>query len=251
MLRCGLLGRKLSHSWSPPIHALLGSYEYLLYEKEEDEVEEFIRSGPWDCLNVTIPYKKTVLPWVDELTETARRVGSVNTLVRRQDGTLFGDNTDVFGFTAMARSARFDLRGQKTLVLGSGGASVAVLDALRTLEALPVIISRSGPDDYEHLERHADAAFVVNTTPVGMYPATDASPLDLRRLPACRGVLDLIYNPTETKLMRQADSLGIPSVNGLCMLVAQALRSAERFTGRRIPEERIGEIFRILAENHP
>ncbi len=251
MLRCGLLGRKLSHSWSPPIHALLGSYEYLLFEKEEDEVESFILSGAWDCLNVTIPYKKTVLAWVDDMTETARRVGSVNTLIRRKDGTIFGDNTDVFGFTAMVRSAGFDLRGEKALVLGSGGASVAVLDALRTLQAHPVIISRSGADNYENLERHADASFVVNTTPVGMYPATDASPLDLRRIPGCRGVLDLIYNPTETKLMRQAESLGIPSVNGLYMLVAQALRSAEQFLGKEIPETRIGEIFQIMAKNHP
>ncbi len=248
MLHSGLLGKKLSHSWSPRIHELLGGYEYLLYEKTEEEVEDFILHGPWDCINVTIPYKKTVMPWIQHLSETARRVGSVNTLIRRPDGTLYGDNTDVAGFTAMVRYAGFDLRNQKTLVLGSGGASVAVLDTLHTLNALPVTISRSGPDNYENLECHADAAFLVNTTPVGMYPNTDAQPLDLSRLPAIRGVLDLIYNPPVTKLMRQAESRGIPSVNGLYMLVAQAWDSSKQFMEKDIPEERIKEIFDILVQ---
>ena len=247
MLRCGLLGKTLGHSRSPEIHRLLGDYAYVLYEKSEEELPSFLRGGAWDGLNVTIPYKKTVLPFVDELSPVAARIGSVNTLVRRPDGRIFGDNTDVAGFLAMVRFSGFDVRGRKTLVLGSGGASVSVCEALRQLEARPVVISRSGENNYRNLDRHADAEYLVNTTPVGMFPHTDASPLDPAVLPACRGVLDIVYNPAETLLMRQARSLGIPAVNGLYMLVAQAKRSAELFTGMPIPDEKTEAVFRALS----
>ena len=247
MLHCGLLGKKLGHSRSPEIHRELGDYEYLLYEKAEDEVEGFIRHGNWDGLNVTIPYKKTVIPFLDELSPVSARLGSVNTVVRRADGSLFGDNTDVSGFEAMVRFSGFPVSGAKILVLGSGGASVSVCEALRMQNAEPVVISRTGENNYDNLTRHTDARFVVNTTPVGMFPDTDASPLDLSRLPSCRGVLDIIYNPPVTLLMRQAESLGIPSVNGLYMLVAQARRSAELFTGRLISDPEVERIFRLMS----
>jgi len=251
MLRCGLLGKKLGHSRSPEIHQLLGDYEYRLYEKPEEELRDFLLEGNWDGLNVTIPYKKTVLPFLSEISPTARKIGSVNTLVRRGDGTLYGDNTDVDGFAAMLRYSGFSLSGKKVLILGSGGASVSVREVLLRVGANPVVISRSGENNYENLYKHEDAAYLVNTTPVGMFPEMDASPVDLSRLPACRGVLDIIYNPPVTKLMRQAAERGIPAVNGLYMLVAQAKRSAELFTGRAIPEERTEEIFRILMDNSP
>ncbi len=246
MLKCGLLGKKLGHSRSPELHRQLGDYEYLLFEKQEEELEAFLLHGDWDGLNVTIPYKKTVLPFVTELSPAARQIGSVNTLVRRPDGGILGDNTDAAGFEALVRFAGFEPRGRKVLVLGSGGASVAVCHALRGMGATPVVISRSGENNYDNLERHADAPLLVNTTPVGMYPAVDASPLDLTRLPNCAGVLDIIYNPAVTRLMRQAEDLGIPSVNGLYMLVAQARRSSELFTGRSIPEERVLEIYQRM-----
>lgn len=247
MLQCGLLGKTLGHSRSPEIHSLLGDYAYQLYEKPEDEVENFILYGPWDGLNVTIPYKKTVLPFIDELSPVARHVGSVNTIIRRSDNTLYGDNTDVAGFEEMVHFSGLSLSGEKVLVLGSGGASVAVCEALRRLNSEPVVISRSGENNYQNLSRHADARFLVNTTPVGMFPNTDASPLDLSRLPNCAGVLDIVYNPPVTKLMRQAADLDIPAFNGLWMLVAQARASSELFTGRSIPKSKTEEIFKILS----
>ena len=186
---------------------------------------------------------------LDELTPVAAALGSVNTIVRRADGTLLGDNTDVYGFEEMIRYFGFPVSGQKTLVLGSGGASAAVREALRRLGAEPVItVSRSGEDNYENLERHADAAFLVNTTPVGMYPKTDAAPVDLRRLPGLRGVIDIIYNPPETRLMRQAREMGLPACNGLYMLVAQGWKAAERFLGEPIPAERAEKIYRELSK---
>ena len=249
-LRCGLLGKTLGHSRSPEIHAKLGSYSYRLIELPEEQVAEFLRKGEWDGLNVTIPYKKTVIPFLDGMSEVVRHIGSANTLVRREDGAILGDNTDVYGFEQMVRRGGFNLKGRKTLVLGSGGASAAVREALRRMEAAPVItVSRSGPDNYRNLDRHRDAEFLVNTTPVGMYPEEDASPLDLRELPGLRGVLDLIYRPAETKLLRQARTLGIPGANGLYMLAAQAWKSAELFTGKHIPEERVEQIYEEMMKS--
>ncbi len=246
-MKCGLLGAKLGHSWSPEIHRGLGDYEYLLYEKREEEVADFLLRGDWHGMNVTIPYKKTVVPWLSELSPVAARLGSVNTIVRRADGSLYGDNTDVYGFEAMVRRFGFDPRGTKTLTLGSGGASVSVCEALRRMGADTVVISRTGEFNYQNLALHADAEYLVNTTPVGMFPQMDASPLDLRELPRLRGVIDVIYNPPETKLMRQARELGIPACGGLYMLVAQAWRGAELFLGREIPESRVEEIYAELS----
>ena len=196
MLRCGLLGEKLGHSYSPAIHALLGDYEYRLYEKAPGEVEEFLRRGDFDGLNVTIPYKKTVLPLCAELSDGARSIGSVNTLVRRADGTLFGDNTDAFGFRYLLSSAGIDPKGAKALVLGSGGASVMAVYVLKTLGAASVtVISRTGENNYSNLGRHADADLIVNTTPVGMYPDNGAAAVDLTCFPHCRGVADVAARP--------------------------------------------------------
>ncbi len=247
MLRCGLLGEKLGHSYSPAIHALLGEYEYRLYEKAPDEVESFLRSGDFDGLNVTIPYKKTVLPLCADLSDEARAIGSVNTLVRRPDGTLFGDNTDAWGFRYLLSSAGIDPRGQKALVLGSGGASVMAVYVLKTLGASDVtVISRSGPDNYQNLDRHADAELIVNTTPVGMYPNNGAAAVDLTRFPRCRGVADVVYNPARTALLLQAEALGIPHAGGLGMLVGQALRASERFQGRALDTGLVGSITEKL-----
>ncbi len=245
-MKCGLLGRKLGHSYSPMLHALLGDYEYLLYEREPDEVEAFIRRGGWDAINVTIPYKKTVVPFLDELSEGARALGSVNTIVRRPDGTLFGDNTDVFGFTYMLRRSGVNPAGKKALVLGSGGASVTVQSVLRGLGAQVVVISRTGADNYDNLSRHRDARLIVNATPVGMYPNNGISPIDLAAFPACEGALDLIYNPARTAFLLQAEALGIPHENGLSMLAAQAKRASELFTGKSLPDEDVERSIRAV-----
>ena len=247
-IQCGLMGEKLGHSRSPEIHAQLGDYEYRLYEIQKDEIEEFIQNGSWRGMNVTIPYKKAVVPFLNQLSPVAERIGSVNTIIRRQDGTLFGDNTDVYGFEALVRFSGFRMTGRKTLILGSGGASASVREALIRIGSVPTVISRSGENNYDNLEKHQDAAFVVNTTPVGMFPDTDASPLDLKRLPDCQGLLDIIYNPLRTKLMAQAEELGMPANNGLYMLVAQAWRAAELFTGTDIPESCADAIYRRMAK---
>lgn len=196
-------------------------------------------------MNVTIPYKKAVIPYCKALSPAAARIGSVNTLVRRADG-WYGDNTDYDGFCYMARD--FAIAGKKALVLGNGGVSLTVQQALRDLGAREaVVISRRGPDNYQNLARHADAQIIANATPVGMYPNNGASPLDLAGFPRLEGVLDLIYNPARTALLLQAERRGIACNGGLEMLVAQAKRAAELFTGRAIADSEIERITRSLA----
>lgn len=243
MLSCGLLGEKLGHSYSPQIHALLGDYEYRLYEKAPEELDAFLKSGAFDGLNVTIPYKKTVIPYCASLSPAARRIGSVNTLVRQADGSLYGDNTDYAGFCFLLKESGAAVSGKKCLVLGSGGASVTVCAALEDLGARPVVISRKGEDNYGNLERHMDAALIVNATPVGMYPNVGKAVLDVRQFPRLEGVLDVVYNPARTRILLDAEALGLPAVNGLAMLVAQAKRSAELFTGTAVPEGKNREIW--------
>ncbi len=243
---CGLLGEHLGHSYSPQLHALLGTYEYRLYERPPEGIEELMRDARWTGLNVTIPHKRAVIPFMDELSPAARQIGSVNTILRRKDGTLFGDNTDVYGFERMLLRSGLDARGKKTLVLGTGGASSAVLAALGALGARCVTISRSGENNYGNLERHADARLIVNATPVGMFPNNGAAPLELTGFKRLEGVLDLIYNPARTALLMEAQRLGIPCMNGLYMLVSQAARSSELFTGNPIPEARVEAACRQL-----
>ena len=247
-LRCGLLGRTLGHSYSPAIHAQLADYAYSLYEKEPEELERFLRSGDFDGLNVTIPYKKDVIPYCAELSDTARAIGAVNTIVRRPDGTLWGDNTDAYGFSMLVRSSGAEVRGKKALVFGSGGASATAQYVLRQMGAREVVvISRHGEHNYENLDRHADAQIAVNTTPLGMYPNTGASPVDLSRLPKLEAALDVVYNPARTEFLLQAERLGLKRANGLLMLVAQAKKSCEEFLGKPIADEWIGKITRTLA----
>lgn len=247
-MRCGLLGKTLGHSYSPQIHAQLGDYSYELFEKQPEELENFLRHGAFDALNVTIPYKKAVLPYCAVLSDAVKAIGSANTLVRQPDGTLFADNTDAFGFSCIADECGVDIAGKKALVFGSGGASVTAQYVLKERGAREVlVISRSGEHNYENLAEHADAEILVNTTPLGMYPNNGASPVDLTRFPRCEAVLDVVYNPVRTALLLQAEALGIPHAGGLLMLVAQAKRASELFTGSAIADARIGEIYRTLA----
>lgn len=245
-MKCGLLGGKLGHSFSPQIHGALADYRYTLWEKSPEELDDFLKNGDFTGLNVTIPYKKDVMPYCAELSEQAKKVGAVNTIVRRRDGTLLGHNTDYFGFAYLLKQSGIAVAGKKCLVLGTGGASVTVQAVLREQGAKVVVLSRSGPEKYDHLERHADAALIVNATPVGMYPNTGVSPIKLIFFPNLEGVLDLIYNPARTQFLLDAEKLGVPGWNGLSMLVAQAKESAEWFTEKTIPDERIEEIYTRL-----
>lgn len=229
MKKYGLIGEKLGHSYSPEIHALLGDYEYRLYPMPREAVGEFVQNGGLNGFNVTIPYKETVMPFLDRISPEARRIGSVNTVVRESDGSTSGYNTDYFGFSVELGDVSH-LKGKKALVLGSGGASKTVRTVLSDAELNPVVtISRKGPDNYQNLSRHSDAALIVNTTPVGMYPAVESSPIDLRQFPECQLALDLIYNPAWTEFLLQARELGIPCRGGLIMLAAQARKAAELF----------------------
>ena len=245
----GLLGRKLGHSWSVPIHAALGNGDYRLIELEPEELQVFLARPDIGGLNVTIPYKRDVIPYCDVIDEMAKTIGSVNTIVRRSDGKLYAYNTDAVGFCWMAERAGISFAGKKAVILGSGGASLTAQAMSRKLGAREiVVVSRSGPDNYSNLYRHADAEIVVNTTPVGMFPNTGAAAVDLTMFPKCEGVLDVIYNPRRTALLLQAEALGIPCSDGLPMLVAQATAAEERFFDKTIPSSENERILGMLRQ---
>ena len=243
---CGLLGQVLHHSYSPRIHSELGDYPYMLFPIDPQNLSYFFRTMKFAGLNVTIPYKKTVVSYCNELSETAEKLGAVNTIVRRTDGTLYGHNTDYFGFQYMLKKSGLDVSEKKVLVLGSGGASATVQAVLEESGAHVVIISRSGENNYNNLHLHEDAAVIVNTTPVGTYPETGISPIALSPFPKLEGVLDLTYNPARTELLMDAEDRGLVTMNGLWMLVAQAKESAELFTGTKIPDEIIETIYQKI-----
>ena len=247
-MQCGLLGEKLGHSFSPQIHSHLGNYSYRLFEKNRDELEAFLKNGDFSGLNVTMPYKKTVLPYCDELTDRAAMLGAVNTLVRRTDGKLVGHNTDYFGFESLLHKSGIQVFGKKALVLGSGGASVTAAAVLKQHGAEVVVISRSGENNYNNLDRHGDASVIVNATPVGMYPHVGLSPIALDLFPHLEGVLDIVYNPSKTQLILDAEARGLKTENGLWMLVAQAKESAEWFLNSAISDDRISMIHDILRK---
>lgn len=245
-MQCGLLGKKLVHSYSPQIHSYLGNYAYDLFEKEPNELEFFLKNGDFTGLNVTIPYKKDVLPYCDELSNRAAMLGAVNTIVRRKDGRLVGHNSDYFGFQYLMRKSGLNVSGKKVLVLGSGGASVTAVSVLQQQGANTIVISRNGVNNYDNLERHRDASVIVNTTPVGMYPHVGFSPIDLAIFPSLQGVLDIVYNPARTQLLLDAENRGLVALNGLWMLVGQAKESAEWFLDTKIDDNVIERIYNIL-----
>lgn len=244
----GLLGRTLRHSYSPQIHALLGDYEYRLFEVEPQDLEAFLKKREFGGINVTIPYKKDVLPYLSGISDNAKRIGAVNTIIVKEDGGLYGDNTDYDGFLRLVQKSGFQVKGKKALVLGTGGASLPISAVLSDLGAREVVfISRSGENNYQNLSHHADADFIVNTTPVGMYPNNLKAPLSLSEFPKLSGVLDIVYNPQKTKLILDAERLGIPAYSGLLMLVAQGKRAAELFLGHDIPDSETDRIFKKLS----
>lgn len=240
----GLIGEKLGHSYSQMIHARLADYRYELKEVAPERLDAFIEARNFRGLNVTIPYKQAVMKHCAELSPEAMEVGSVNTLIVRPDGSLFGHNTDIDGFIYMLRRGEIDPAGAKAVILGSGGTSLTARAALTRLGTREIVtVSRKGPVDYAALyAEHADAEILVNATPVGMYPKNGASPVELDRLPKVRGVADVIYNPEKTALILAAQAKGIPAVSGLSMLVAQAREASELFAGHAIPAGRVEDI---------
>ena len=242
----GLLGEKLGHSFSPQIHRDLAGYDYQLLPTPPEAVEDLFARRAFQGLNVTIPYKRTVMPLCDEIDPRAAAIGAVNTVVNR-NGRLTGYNTDIDGFLYMARRAGVDMTGKKVVILGSGGTSRTARAAAGELGVREIItVSRHGEDNYQNLSRHADAQVLVNTTPVGMYPNWGQSPVSLESFPALEGVLDVVYNPLRTALLLQAEERGLPCSCGLPMLVAQAKRAAELFTGQNIGDSRTEAVLHGL-----
>ena len=249
-MKYGLIGEKLGHSFSREIHQKLGRYDYELREIPKDGLAAFFLRRDFAGINVTIPYKTDVIPFLDGMTERARAVGAVNTIVNR-GGKLFGDNTDVAGLIGLIQKMRPDLSGLTVLIAGTGGTSRAALAAAAELGAKKIFrVSRTGREGaltYEEAySDHADAGFLINTTPVGMYPHPEGTPVDLSRLPHLSGVVDAIYNPLETRLLREARARGIPAENGLYMLVCQAMRAAEFWTGAAVDDATTGRIYSEL-----
>ena len=243
----GLLGRTLKSSFSKEIHAMFGVKDYNYYEIAPENLESFIKSGEFSGLNVTMPYKIDVMKYLDYISDEAREVGSVNTIVRDKNGRLTGYNTDVYGFEAMLDKAGFEVTGKKVLVLGSGGASRAVCYVLNKREAAEVIIiSRSGENNYMNISKHFDADYIINATPVGMSPNVDERILDLSHFDNLKGVGDLIYNPLRTELMLQAEDMGIPTIGGLYMLVAQAKRADELYHKKKITTSRLNNVYKKI-----
>lgn len=258
-MRCGLLGQTLAHSHSPLLHSLLGDYAYTLFEKAPDQVEDFLKNGSWDGLNVTIPYKKTAYALCDSLSPIARETGNVNTLLRRRDGSIFGDNTDAFGFRYLLEKSGVPVAGKRALVLGAGGAGGTACAVLRQMGAAVTVLSRTEkPDDfygknngilystYRHISQYKDAQIIVNATPVGMYPHNGEAAVDLEIFPNLCLVADLIYNPARTALLLQAEDLGIPCSGGLSMLAAQAAASAALFLGEAMDISKISQVEGVL-----
>ena len=248
-MRCGLLGRTLGHSYSPAIHKHLGDYSYELFSREPEDVEGFVKLGPWDGCNVTIPYKKEVVPYCTELSDLAKELGSVNTLYRLPNGGIYGDNTDAAGFEAMAKRLPVEYSGKKALVFGTGGASVTVQAVLKHLGCEVVVVSRTGDVTYDDLSAHTDAQVLVNTTPVGMYPNTGECVVDLALFPSAEAVLDVVYNPARTKLIMDAEEKGIPCESGLYMLVAQAARASELWQSTTISQEKLDAIHKAIGQS--
>lgn len=249
----GLIGEKLGHSFSKPIHEKLvlyhevKNYSYEIRPVAKDEFEDFMTKKEFKAINVTIPYKSDVIPYLSEIDEHAKKIGAVNTIVNR-NGRLCGYNTDFFGFLYTLKHHYMDVKGKKVFILGNGGSSKAVYAALSHLEASEIFHVKYREDEgcitYDDaLKNHSDVSYIINTSPVGMFPNTENSPMDLAPFTHLKGVVDIIYNPLKTKLLLQAESLGLPAVNGLEMLIAQAKRAVEIFLDTSISDDAIENIY--------
>ncbi len=243
----GLIGRTLSHSFSPELHALLGGYDYALCELEPEQVGEFLTKKEFRGINVTIPYKQTVIPYLDEIDRRARMIGAVNTIVNH-GGRLVGYNTDFDGMLALIRRTGLELRGKTVLILGTGGTSRTAMAVARELGAANLLrVSRDPKEEgvisYEQALR-MPAEILINTTPCGMMPHGDEQPIDLTRFGWLEGVIDVIYHPLRTRLVMQAREQGARGQGGLYMLAAQAAAAAELFLGRDLPDDALEKAYR-------
>ena len=249
--RGGLIGEKLSHSFSPLIHSHLANYSYSLFELQKNELEDFIKSDKYNFANVTIPYKVEVMRYLDRISPEAQKIGCVNAIIREKDGKLYGDNTDYYGFKYLVEKSKIDICEKNVLILGTGGSSKTIFAVCRDMGAKSInFVSRSGEINYKSVYSLCpDTSVIVNTTPAGMYPKNDECHISLDKFKNLSGVIDIIFNPSKTKLLMQAQKLNIPYANGLPMLVAQAKRACELFTGKSIDDSEIDRITKIIESN--
>ena len=246
-MRYGLIGEHLGHSYSKEIHEMLGRYTYELKELAPDEIDAFMKEKDFEGINVTIPYKQTVIPYLDEIDPAAKAIGAVNTIVNK-GGRLYGYNTDYYGMRTLLSHKGFSIRGSKVLILGSGGTSKTAMAVLTDMGAASIYkVSRraaEGTITYEEaLLDHTDADYIINTTPCGMYPNVDDEPIDIRMFSSLKGVADAIYNPLRTRLINRAQNGGSIGTGGLYMLVGQAIRAAELFIGETLDAGQLDSVF--------
>lgn len=251
-MKYGLIAEKVGHSFSADIHKKLFGYDYELKEIKREELEAFIKSKEFSAINVTIPYKETVIPYIDYVNEVASEIGVVNTIVNHEN-KLYGYNTDAAGLTALIDKNRISLKDKKVLILGSGGTSKTAAYVAHSLGCSSVYrcsrTARDGCITYDDaISNHSDADVIINTTPCGMYPEIGVSAIDINKFPNLSDVVDAVYNPLRSKLVCDALDRGITAVGGLYMLVAQAAFAAEKFVGKSVPPERIDEIYKEIYQ---
>ena len=252
-MKYGLIGEKLSHSFSKEIHESLADYTYEICELTPNEVAPFLEAREFEGINVTIPYKEKVIPHLDSVSDAAKKIGAVNT-IKKLDGKLIGDNTDFYGMREMILRAGIEIGGKKALILGTGGTSKTAKAVLSNLGAKELItVSRQVSENtvtYETaITLHSDAEIIVNTTPLGMYPKTEGVPIDIAHFPNLSGVIDAIYNPLRTNLILEAEGRGIPAVGGLMMLILQAARASEIFLGKKIDDKEVEAVIKNIFKS--
>ena len=248
-MKYGLIGEKLPHSFSKIIHAKIADYDYELKELKKSELEEFMLAKDFCAVNVTIPYKKEVMKYLDNISHSAKKIGAVNTVVNK-NGALFGYNTDYLGLKSLIEKKGVDLKGKTVLILGSGGTSLTALGVCEDMGAKEVLrVSRNKKGNcitYSDLSEYYHADVIINTTPVGMYPDTDKTPLDISSFKKLEAVFDVIYNPLRTNLVLSAQNIGVKAEGGLYMLVAQAVYASEYFLDKKYDEKLIDKIYSSL-----
>ena len=253
-MRYGLIGEKLGHSFSKDIHERIADYTFDLIPLSKEEFKEFMEKKEFAAINVTIPYKKDVIPYLDEMDEHAKAIGAVNTIVN-QNGKLKGYNTDFTGFLYMVKKHNVHMEGKKVLIIGNGGASAAIQAVVRHEKAGQMVVvdvvTGNGAISYDEMfSSHLDAEIIINTSPIGMYPRIGNAPIDISMFHKCEAVMDVIYNPILTRLCFEAQEMDIKRVNGLEMLIAQAKQSVEFFLDKQIDDQIIDDIYQDMLKEH-
>ncbi len=245
----GLLGARLSYSFSPEIHSKFADYKYELFEKKESEIDDFLKDKSLKAINITIPYKKTVMKYCDTISDIAKRIDAIN-VIKFKNGKLHGDNTDYYGVKYMLLKGKIDIQGKKVAILGDGATSQTVRVVLEDLNAKKIInVSRKGDIKFLDTKKYNFVEVVINCTPVGMYPGENNSLIDLRNFKNIEAVADVVYNPSRTKLILQGKKLGIKTVNGLSMLVGQAKKAVEIFLDKEISDDKLDEVYKSIYKD--